>query len=107
MQRESLNAKEVEINNQIEVLNKLNKDLHANKANLDEKQGAWKLVMERLEANAAAVTDLVKFDVRGHKRFATTKSNLLKHPGSFFDALLTSGRFFPNDEGYHFIDRYC
>ena len=106
IERESLNAKEVEVNNQIEVLNKLKKEVDASQATLDEKQSAWKLVMERLESNAAAASDLVKFDVRGHKSFVTTKSNLLKHPGSFFDALLTSGRFFPNDEGFHFIDRY-
>ncbi len=106
IERESLNAKEVEVNKQIEVLNQLKKEVDATQATLDEKQSAWKLVVERLEDNADAAADLVKFDVRGHKSFVTTKSNLLKHPGSFFDALLTSGRFYPNDEGYHFIDRY-
>ena len=106
IERESLNAKEVEVNNQIEVLNKLKKEVDASQASLDEKQSTWKLVVERRESNAAAAADLVKFDVRGNKRFVTTKTNLLKHPGSFFDALLASGRFYPNDEGYHFIDRY-
>ncbi len=60
-QREALNAKEVEVNNKIEMSNKLKKEIDASESALDEKQSAWKLAMKRLEANRAAAADLVKF----------------------------------------------
>ena len=41
----------------------------------------------------------------GGKRFATARTTLLKHPDTYFSALLGSGKWAPDADGSYFIDR--
>lgn len=41
----------------------------------------------------------------GGTRFATSKSSLLRFPGTYFTGLLGSGKWKPEDDGSYFIDR--
>lgn len=45
----------------------------------------------------------IKLNIGG-KIFTTLKSNLMKHKGSYFHAMLSNNNFLPDEEGAYFID---
>lgn len=46
----------------------------------------------------------IKLNVGG-KIFTTSKTTLLSVPGSYFHALLSSGKWLPDEDNEYFIDR--
>jgi len=71
---------------------------------LEEKESHWAMLEASMDEHIAKVAEKVTLDVGGQK-FATTKTTLLKQKGSFFDAMLSSGKWKPDDDGSYFIDR--
>jgi len=75
----------------------------AEKGELERKRAEWEEVESAVRANAAKLEDVVELNVGG-KRFTTTKATLLKHRGSFFDALLDTNHSLRSKNGEFFID---
>jgi len=71
---------------------------------LEKKENAWRELEANMKANAEKAKTKITLDVGGTK-FATTKTNLLQFPDSYFHAMLSSGHWQPDDEGCYFIDR--
>jgi len=71
---------------------------------LEAKEQSWKAVLSKLEEESAKAKSKITLDVGGTK-FATSKSTLTKFKDSYFYAMLSSGRFKPDDDGAYFIDR--
>jgi hypothetical protein len=57
-----------------------------------------------MEKNAAVAKTKIVLDVGG-KRHATSKATLLSIPNTYFHALLSSGKWEPDEDGCYFIDR--
>jgi len=80
-------------------------ELASRSTDLVAKERAWAEARERVESTLTALPSRVKLNVGG-MIFETSKETLLKHKGTFFDALLGSGRWAPEkDTGAFFIDR--
>jgi len=71
---------------------------------LEEKEVHWATMQKAMEEQAAKAKDKIVLDVGG-KRFATTKAALLSQEGTFFHAMLASGKWLPGEDGSYFIDR--
>ncbi|KAF0684027.1 Aste57867_23948 [Aphanomyces stellatus] len=63
---------------------------------LGEKQAQWDALEVRVQENIAAAAGAITLDVGG-TLFKTSKSTLLRFDGSYFHALLGSGRWQPDD----------
>jgi hypothetical protein len=71
---------------------------------LEEKQKAWAIMEDKMEKNAATVKNKIRLEVGG-KVFTTTKSVLLRLENTYFHAMLSSGKWKPDEDGVYFIDR--
>jgi len=71
---------------------------------LEEKENHWAMLETMMEEHASKTLEKITLDIGGQK-FATSKTTLLSHKGSFFDAMLTSGKWKPDTKGRYFIDR--
>ena len=65
---------------------------------LEEKEQKLAALEKRMEENAANVKQKVKLDVGG-RIFATSKSSLLRFENSFFHAMISSGKWKPDEDG--------
>jgi hypothetical protein len=61
-------------------------------------------MQELMSKHSAMAKNKIKLDVGG-QLFTTSKETLLKFEGSFFFAMLSSGRWEPDEDGTYFIDR--
>eukprot|EP00026_Physarum_polycephalum_P012156 Phypoly_transcript_12434.p1 GENE.Phypoly_transcript_12434~~Phypoly_transcript_12434.p1 ORF type:complete len:324 (+),score=53.03 Phypoly_transcript_12434:105-1076(+) len=71
---------------------------------LEQKEKWWKGMEERMASHAKAAAKKITLDVGG-QHFTTTKETLLSCQGSFFEAMLGSGHWKPDEDGVYFIDR--
>jgi len=71
---------------------------------LEAKEQHWAALEKLMQEHAAAATNKIVLDIGG-QRFATSKTTLLAFRGSFFDAMLSSGKWQPDADGTYFIDR--
>ncbi|KAF0983699.1 hypothetical protein FDP41_007614 [Naegleria fowleri] len=78
------------IDNRMKELKKLEDDLN--------------LKFKLMEENAKKARDVIKLDVGG-KIFKTSKETLLSRKDTFFYAMISSGKWLPDEEGCYFIDR--
>jgi hypothetical protein len=58
----------------------------------------------QMEKNASSAKNKIRLDVGG-KQFTTSKSSLLRLEGTYFHAMLSSGKWQPDEDGVYFIDR--
>ncbi|OQR88301.1 hypothetical protein ACHHYP_06994 [Achlya hypogyna] len=71
---------------------------------LEAKEKAWQDLERRLAHNASSAANIITLDVGG-TIFRTSKDNLLRFDGTYFQAMLGSGRWQPSAEtGAYFID---
>jgi hypothetical protein len=71
---------------------------------LEEKEQRWVEIEKQMQANIDAADKKIVLDIGG-KRFATSKSTLLSHKGSFFESMLAYSDWKPDENGAYFIDR--
>ncbi len=57
-----------------------------------------------MEKFASTAKSKIKLNIGG-KIFTTSKTTLLMYPNSFFSAMLSSGKWNPDEDGEYFIDR--
>jgi len=70
---------------------------------VEEKEKQWKDLEDKVRENVAKSPSKITLNVGG-KKFATAKSTLLNHKGSYFEVML-SGPWEPDKDGEYFIDR--
>jgi len=71
---------------------------------LDEKEAHWSEMVKQMETHSETASQKIVLDIGG-QRFATSKTTLLAAEGSFFHAMLASGKWKPDADGTYFIDR--
>jgi len=71
---------------------------------LSEKEAKWNEQVKKIEESASRASQKIKLDVGG-KPFNTSKGTLMSMEGTYFHAMLGSGKFQPDEEGVYFIDR--
>lgn len=71
---------------------------------LDAKQTNWNKLKRKVEGDTKHAAKKIKLDVGG-KIFCIGKSHLLSVEGSYFHAMLSSGRWIPDSDGAYFVDR--
>eukprot|EP00026_Physarum_polycephalum_P012190 Phypoly_transcript_12469.p1 GENE.Phypoly_transcript_12469~~Phypoly_transcript_12469.p1 ORF type:complete len:326 (+),score=33.49 Phypoly_transcript_12469:114-1091(+) len=71
---------------------------------LESMERHWSALEASMEQHASMAADQITLNVGGQK-FTTSKTTLLSHKGSFFDAMLSSGKWKPDSKGRYFIDR--
>ncbi len=64
----------------------------------------WREMQELMSKHSATAKSKIKIDVGGQS-FTASKETFLKFEGSFFFAMLSSGRWEPDEDGTYFIDR--
>jgi hypothetical protein len=82
----------------------LSEQLNKKLQQLNEKEAIMEKMQLKINENIEKAKNKIIFDVGG-KRFATSKSTLLKFPNSYFYALISSGNWQPDSDGSFFIDR--
>lgn len=70
---------------------------------LEEKEKHWQQLEKLMVENSHKASSKIKLDVGG-KVYSTTKTNLLKWEGSYFYAMLSSGKWQPDNDGCYFLD---
>eukprot|EP00931_Biecheleriopsis_adriatica_P030080 TRINITY_DN17750_c0_g1_i1.p1 TRINITY_DN17750_c0_g1~~TRINITY_DN17750_c0_g1_i1.p1 ORF type:complete len:333 (+),score=73.56 TRINITY_DN17750_c0_g1_i1:72-1070(+) len=85
-------------------LTEVGKEIEERMQLVKEREDKLAEVEAKMAENVAAAKDKVKLDVGG-RIFSTAKSTLLKCEGTYFNALLSSGEFQPEDGDSYFIDR--
>jgi hypothetical protein len=94
-------------NNFLETSLALQKQL----AELEQKEKKWQELEMRVKRNADKAAELITLDVGG-SLFTTSKENLLRQEGTYFQAMLGSDHWKPNSKGMEnvrfmtFIDKY-
>eukprot|EP01114_Cavostelium_apophysatum_P001003 TRINITY_DN10869_c0_g1_i1.p1 TRINITY_DN10869_c0_g1~~TRINITY_DN10869_c0_g1_i1.p1 ORF type:complete len:311 (+),score=64.19 TRINITY_DN10869_c0_g1_i1:99-1031(+) len=88
--------------------NKLKKEQEAVLVEMDEKfkvlSDMEKRINEEKKRREENLKDRVKLNIGG-KKFETSKSTLLLIKNTYFSAMLSSGQWKPDEQGYFFIDR--
>jgi len=87
-----------------EELTSIGKELEMRMQLVQEREDKLARAGLKMEQNAAAAKDRIKLDVGG-RIFSTSKNTLLKREGTYFHALLCSGKWEPEDGDAYFIDR--
>jgi glucosamine 6-phosphate synthetase-like amidotransferase/phosphosugar isomerase protein len=80
----------------MQVFEAINKRLKV----LEEKETHWKEIQAQVEQHAQKASSKIKLDVGG-KVFATYKTTLLNAEGSYFHAMLASGKWKPDEDGMY------
>jgi len=70
----------------------------------EEREKKWKELETKMKENVAKAKTKVTLNVGG-KKFATSKSTLTSQKDSYFDAMISSGHWEPDEDGEYFIDR--
>ena len=86
------------IHSDIERLLLLSKRIEQRINELDEKEENRKSLEQKMNSNAQKAKQKIKLEVGG-QLFATSKSALLSVEGTYFYALLSSGKWHPNKDG--------
>eukprot|EP01111_Echinosteliopsis_oligospora_P010682 TRINITY_DN3383_c0_g2_i3.p1 TRINITY_DN3383_c0_g2~~TRINITY_DN3383_c0_g2_i3.p1 ORF type:complete len:348 (+),score=85.76 TRINITY_DN3383_c0_g2_i3:45-1088(+) len=78
--------------------------INARIALLQKEQESWKQMNDKIQENVEKAGTKIKLDVCG-KIFTVSKQTLLKHPNTFFTAMLGSGQWQPGEDGTYFIEK--
>jgi len=71
---------------------------------IEEKERQWNALETLMKENSEKAKSKIKLNIGGTK-FTTTKSTLLSIKDTYFYAMLSSGRWTPDEDGEYFIDR--
>jgi len=71
---------------------------------LQQKETQWAQLKCTMKENSIKAKSKIVLDVGG-TQFTTAKQTLLSLKGTYFDAMLSSGNWQPDDDGSYFIDR--
>eukprot|EP00128_Syssomonas_multiformis_P008994 Colp12_sorted_trinity150504_noHs@31622 len=93
-----------ELSKGTELLLATAKKIEERHAMLKEAERRYALLTDMMEKNAAVARTKIVLDIGG-KRFATSKSTLLSIPNTYFHAMLSSGKWEPDEDGCYFVDR--
>ncbi len=69
---------------------------------LEEKERCWNAIEKKMEENSAKAKTKIKLDIGG-KKFTTSKSSLLRFHNSYFYAMISSGKWEPDEDGNYIV----
>jgi FtsZ-binding cell division protein ZapB len=72
---------------------------------LKEKEQKWEEAQKKIKENVDKASQIVKFNVCG-RIFVTSKSTLTKWPDTYFEGLLGSGNWKPDEDGKFLFGHY-
>jgi hypothetical protein len=82
----------------------LSKQVEERYSLLEAKEKRWKFLKGQMKKDAAKAKHKIRLEIGG-KIFTTSKSSLLRVEGTYFHAMLSSGKWQPDEDGVYFVDR--
>ncbi|KAL6066975.1 K+ channel tetramerization domain-containing protein [Balamuthia mandrillaris] len=96
MAGETFDFEEVQLEQAVAILRRAERNAREKIEVLTQKQQQWNATQTQINANLEAAHQKIRLDVGG-KLFATSKSTLLTFENTFFHAMLSSGRWLPDN----------
>lgn len=92
----------------LDSVSNLGKMMHKQVEIMQAKEEQLKKLEKLMEENAAKAKNKIKLEVGG-QLFATSKSTLLRIPNTYFHAMLSNGKWQPDEDGkkQHWFNFVC